>query len=73
MVDPASRAVQKQISVPGGPDMMSVTPDGSELWVTSRYRNYVHVIDARSFRVLDRIQTGAAPHGVTFSWAVGHH
>jgi YVTN family beta-propeller protein len=53
--------------------MMSVTPDGRELWVTSRYRNYVHVVDAREYKVLARIKTDLAPHGVMFSWAMGHH
>ncbi|MFQ5658754.1 MAG: YncE family protein, partial [Candidatus Methylomirabilales bacterium] len=72
-VNPMTRAVLRQSRVPGGPDMMSVTPDGRELWVTSRYRNYIHVVDAREYKVLARIQTDLSPHGVTFSWAVGHH
>ncbi len=46
--------------------MMSVTPDNSELWVTGRYRNYVHVVDTKEYKVLARIRTDLAPHGVTF-------
>jgi YVTN family beta-propeller protein len=47
-----------------GPDMMEVTPDGKELWVTGRYGSQVFVIDLSTGKITHRIRTGAAPHGI---------
>ena len=44
--------------------MMEVTPDGRELWVTSRYGSKVNVIDLSTGKVTHHIRTGAAPHGI---------
>jgi len=64
-IDVASRKVTQSFHVPQGPDMMEVTPDGKELWVTGRYGANVYVVDLATGQVSRRIQTGAAPHGVT--------
>jgi YVTN family beta-propeller protein len=44
--------------------MLEVTPDGKELWVTGRYGSQVFVIDLTTYKITQRIRTGAAPHGV---------
>ena len=64
MIDVATRKVTQTVSVPSGPDMMEVTPDGKELWVTGRYGKQVYVIDLAAYKITQRIRTGAAPHGV---------
>jgi DNA-binding beta-propeller fold protein YncE len=46
------------------PDMGGVSADGSQLWLSGRYRSEVYVIDTATGRLLHRIPVGAGPHGL---------
>ena len=47
------------------PDMLQVSPDGTQLWTANRYANTVVVVDAGSGQVLHCVQVGRQPHGLT--------
>jgi YVTN family beta-propeller protein len=64
VIDVASRKVTQTYHVPKGPDMMEVTPDGRQLWITGRYGSKVNVIDLATSKIIERIKSGAAPHGI---------
>jgi DNA-binding beta-propeller fold protein YncE len=65
-VNEESLTVNRCFDVPGGPDCMEVTRDGTELWVTSRWVKKVHVIDIETGKMKKIIQVGRSPHGVYF-------
>ena len=54
------------IAVPGGPDCMELSKDGSQLWVTSRWIKTVEVVDLRARKIIHNIAVGRSPHGVYF-------
>ena len=56
--------VANQISVPGGPDCIDMTPDGKELWVTQRFLRRVAVVDLVEMKMIASIPVGKSPHGV---------
>lgn len=58
--------VESTWKVPGGPDCMELSKDGSELWVTSRFISKVSVVDVASGSVKKTIRVGYSPHGVYF-------
>jgi YVTN family beta-propeller protein len=68
VIDFASRAVVATWAIPGGgsPDMGSVSADGRQLWVTGRYHSEVYVINTDTGALLERLRTGAGPHGLTY-------
>ena len=66
VIDFETRAIVASWPVGGSPDMLQVSPDGSELWASARSHGAVYVIDTSTGEVLDRIRTGAAPHGLTY-------
>ena len=77
-IDVAQRTVVATWRVGGSPDMFQLSPDGSQLWVSSRYNATVLVIDPESGRVLDSIHAGAGDHGLTYfpntgSYSIGHN
>jgi YVTN family beta-propeller protein len=51
---------------PGGPDCMELTPDGQQLWFTSRWDRKVTVIDTAQRKVVARYPVGKSPHGLFF-------
>jgi YVTN family beta-propeller protein len=58
--------------------MMQVLPDGRQLWASNRWHASVTVVDTADGRVLQRIKTGANPHGLAFfpqpgRMSVGHN
>jgi DNA-binding beta-propeller fold protein YncE len=58
--------------------MLQVSPDGSELWASGRSNGAVYVIDTQAGALLERIRTGAAPHGLTYfpqpgRFSIGHN
>ena len=63
-IDISSLSVTRTFKVPQGPDMLEVTPDGLELWVTGRYGANVYVVDLATGKVSQKIKTGASPHGI---------
>jgi YVTN family beta-propeller protein len=46
---------------------LALTPDGSELWVTSLLDDCVYVYSVAENRIVARVPTGVAPNWVTFS------
>ena len=58
--------VVETFAVPGGPDCMEVTADRRELWVTSRFRKQVSVIDLAQRKLVRAIAVGRSPHGIYF-------
>ena len=62
----------------GTPDMMQISPDGRQLWVSGRYDGAVYVVDTRTGDLLATIFTGAQPHGLTYfpnpgRFSLGHN
>ena len=58
--------------------MLQVSPDGTELWASGRSHGVVYVVDTTSGELVDRIRTGAAPHGLTYfpqpgRFSIGHN
>jgi YVTN family beta-propeller protein len=64
VIDFATRRVVAVWHVPGTPDMGNVSPDGTTLWVSSRYTSAVLVISTRTGHVIASIPAGVSPHGV---------
>jgi YVTN family beta-propeller protein len=58
--------VEATYKVPGGPDCMELSKDGSELWVTSRFISKVTVLDMPGGTIKKVIRVGYSPHGVYF-------
>lgn len=68
VVDPGHRQVVATWVIPGGgsPDMGNLSPDGRQLWLSGRYDDVVYCLDTRTGRLLARIPSGPAPHGLTY-------
>lgn len=49
----------------GSPDMGNVSADGKELWLSGRYDSEVYVFDTTTGKLMDIIQVGKGPHGLT--------
>ena len=60
-VDVESFKVDRTFKVPQGPDMLEMTPDGRELWVTGRYGANVYAVNLGKGRFTHRIKTGISP------------
>jgi YVTN family beta-propeller protein len=45
---------------------MELTRDARELWITSRWKRQVTVVDMASKKVVAEIPVGRSPHGVYF-------
>jgi YVTN family beta-propeller protein len=46
--------------------MGQLSPDGKQMWISSRYDASVLVIDTTTGKVIARIPTDAGPHGMTY-------
>jgi DNA-binding beta-propeller fold protein YncE len=66
VIEFASAAVLDTWFIGGSPDMLQVSPDGTELWASGRSHGAVYVVDTRTGELLDLIRTGVAPHGLTY-------
>src|SRR6184192_2310463 len=75
VIDFATRSVVTKWRMPGGgsPDMLQLSPDGSQLWASGRYNATVYVFNTKSGNVLARIPVGAEDHGLTYFPNVGSH
>jgi len=69
----ATRKLITTWQVGGTPDMIALSPDGSQLWVSNRYSGGVSVIDAATGKVLITIATGGNPHGLSYWPAPGRY
>ena len=78
VIDVATNRVKATWRVGGSPDMVAVSPDGSQMWVSNRYNGTVDVIDPRTGRILRTIATGLNPHGLSYwpqpgRYSLGHN
>jgi YVTN family beta-propeller protein len=64
VIDFATRRVVATWHTGGSPDMGNVSPDGTVLWVSSRYNSAVLAISTRTGRVIATVPAGISPHGV---------
>jgi len=75
VIDFATRQVVAKWHIPGGgsPDMLQLSPDGTELWASGRYNRTVYVMNTTTGELLARIAVGAEDHGLTYFPNVGLH
>jgi YVTN family beta-propeller protein len=80
VIDFASRSVVAKWTIPGGgsPDMLQLSPDGTELWASGRYHRTVYVFNTKTGAVLARIPVGSEDHGLTYfpnvgKFSIGHN
>jgi YVTN family beta-propeller protein len=78
VIDFVSRSVVVTWQIGGSPDMVQLSPDGSQLWTTGRYDGLVYVVDTSSGKLLHRIRVGGQPHGLTYfpnagRFSLGHN
>jgi YVTN family beta-propeller protein len=72
VIDIATRKVIDKWKTGGTPDMGQLSPDGTQLWISSRYplagrsNSDVRVIDTRTGKVLATIPTDRESHGLTY-------
>ena len=64
--------------VGGSPDMVQISPDGSQLWETNRYGTTVTVVDTSNGHIIKQITVGADPHGLSYfpqpgNYSLGHN
>jgi YVTN family beta-propeller protein len=74
----ATRKVVATWNLGGSPDMLQVSPDGTQLWASNRFGDTVSVISTRTGRVIHMIVVGREPHGLAFfpqpgRYCVGHN
>ena len=67
LIDPDTLEIRRKFPVPGGPDDMELSPDGRELWVTSRWIMKVSVLDLASGKVVRQYPVGRSPHGLFYA------
>lgn len=69
VVDVAGRRLVRTVELPSGahPQDVKLSPDGRVFYVADMTRGGVYEVDARSFRVVGFIRTGADAHGIYVS------
>ena len=55
VIDVEAVGIAETWRIGGSPDMVQVSPDGQQIWVSSRYHGWVDVVDSNNGR-------SAAPH-----------
>ena len=75
VIDFATRSVVAKWYIPGGgsPDMLQISPDGTQLWASGRYNATVYVMSTVTGQLLARIPVGSEDHGLTYFPNVGLH
>ena len=75
VIDFATRRVVSKWHIPGGgsPDMLQLSPDGTQLWASGRYNATVYVMSTVTGQLLARIRVGSEDHGLTYFPNVGLH
>lgn len=68
VIDVATDQVVATWTIPGGgsPDMGSVSPDGTQFWVSGRYNSEVYVFNTATGALEQRIRAGGGAHGLTY-------
>jgi YVTN family beta-propeller protein len=75
VIDFATRTVTAKWHIQGGgsPDMLQLSPDGTQLWASGRYHKSVYVMDTTTGATIARIAVGSEDHGLTYFPNVGTH
>ncbi len=75
VIDFATRESTSKWHIPGGgsPDMLQLSPDGTQLWASGRYNRTVYVMNTTTGELLAKIAVGAEDHGLTYFPNVGLH
>ena len=75
VIDFATQKVVAKWFVPGGgsPDMLQISPDGTQLWASGRYHRVVYVFNTANGTLIARIPVGSEDHGLTYFPNVGAH
>ena len=75
VIDFASRTQVAKWYIPGGgsPDMLQLSPDGTQLWASGRYHAAVYVMSTVTGQLLAKIRVGSQDHGLTYFPNVGLH
>jgi len=68
VLDAATRAVVKRISLGGGSEGIQMDPHGGRAFVAVSEKNYVAVIDLKTLELMGRLDVGGNPDGM--AWAV---
>jgi YVTN family beta-propeller protein len=69
----ARRRVVATWHVGGSPDMLQVSPDGTQVWASNRFDGTVTVVDTRTGRLIHTIVVGSSPHGLAYFPQPGNH
>ena len=73
VIDLSARVVVATWKVGGSPDMFQLSPDGGQLWLSSRYNATVLVVNPDTGQVIQRIGAGSGDHGLTYYPNAGHY
>jgi YVTN family beta-propeller protein len=65
-------------NVGGSPDMVQVSPNGKQLWVSNRFGTTIEAISTSTGRVIRQIVVGVDPHGLSYfpqpgRFSLGHN
>ncbi len=78
VIDFETRTLRTTWHIGGSPDMLQVSPDGSQLWTTGRFNSEVYVVDTRTGERFRTIRVGAGAHGLAYfpqpgRFSLGHN
>jgi YVTN family beta-propeller protein len=66
ILDTASQKITKTAPAGKCPDMIAISPDGKNLYVTSRDDNNLLVLSVANLSVKAEVATSDEPHGVAY-------
>ncbi|MFZ6764686.1 MULTISPECIES: YncE family protein [Acetobacterales] len=69
LLDPQTLAVTRSWKIPGGPDCISIDPQG-RLWVTLRWQGRIGIVDPETGR-METQRVGRSPHGILYAGSGG--
>jgi len=75
VIDFATQTVAAKWYIAGGgsPDMLQLSPDGTQLWASGRFSRSVYVMSTVTGTLLAKIPVGSEDHGLTYFPNVGLH
>ena len=78
MLDPSRRTLVTTWHVGGSPDMIQISPDGTQLWVSNRFTSTISVIDTTNGNLIPTITVSDSPHGLAYfpqpgRYSLGHN
>ena len=75
IIDFATQEVSAKWYIAGGgsPDMLQLSPDGTQLWASGRFSRTVYVMSTVTGTLIAKIPVGSEDHGLTYFPNVGLH